>query len=76
MHNKVISLHKKRNDMANVIPAYLKRFPEEVVNKALEKYPLDYETVYDEQTRLPLWEEDVNQIPRHAYILGYMDALK
>lgn len=58
------------------IPAYLKKYPEEVVKKALEKYPLEYRMVYDEETNLPLWEEDVNQVPRHCYIIGYMDALK
>ena len=62
--------------MANVIPAYLKKYPQEVLDKALEKYPLEYEMQYDSETRLPLWEEDVNATLRHAYILGYMDALR
>jgi hypothetical protein len=58
-----------------VIPAYLKKYPEAVVGKALERYPLDYEMQYDSETGLPLWEVDVNAAQRHAYILGYMDAM-
>ena len=61
--------------MAQAIPAYLKKYPEEVLKKALEKYPLEYEWTYDDQTNLPVYEVEVNAVPRHAYILGYMDAL-
>ena len=78
MHTFVVSLHQKpktKEKMANeTIPAYLKNYPKEVLDKALERYPLEYEMQYDEQTNLPLWEIDVNATLRHAYILGYMDA--
>lgn len=57
-----------------IIPAYLKKYPEEVVKRALEKFPLEYEMKYDEETRLPLWEEDKWAVERHWYIIGYMDG--
>lgn len=62
--------------MTHAVPAYLKKYPKEVLDRALEVYPLEYEMKYDPETLVPLWEEDVNATLRHAYILGYMDAMK
>jgi hypothetical protein len=61
--------------MANVIPGYLKKYPKEVLDKALKKFPIEYEMQYDEETNLPLWEVDKWSVERHWYIMGLMDAI-
>ena len=43
---------------------------------AMKAYPVKMEMQYDQETRLPLWEDDVNVVERTCYREGYDQAEK
>ena len=63
-------------------PVFDRQFPEDIVEKAFEKYPEKYEIIqhgpFFDHTGEDMsdFEEDINERPRIAWIRGFLEALE